>query len=123
MYIVIGWGLTIPAWRWFLESCMSVSNTDAVLGILYSVMPFYIAYLASAFLDAWFTSRGRTEYLMLTSVVVNIVYYGIVYLIFNTGKIEPSISFICAMFGFGMVVHCIMSAIFVVVEKRRKMRA
>lgn len=111
---------TIPLWRWFINTCMAVEDVDAVLSIICTVIPFYVAYGISAFLDAWFISKGRTEYLTVISFVVNVAYYGFVFIMFKEGMFLTNITFICTMFGVGMLVHCLMSAICYQADKVRK---
>lgn len=62
--------------------------------IVLPLVPFYITYMISAVIDGWFVSHGRTIYNAINSLIVNVGYYGIIYLAFKHG-----------MFGCGMLVH------------------
>lgn len=102
------WVLTLPLWPWFLTNVMAVNAKD-ILQIVLPLIPFYLAYMGSAVIDGWFVSQGKTIYNAVNSFLVNIVYYGIVYLLFRAGVFSESIGFIIGMFGFGMVFHLIIS--------------
>ena len=60
-------------------------------------------------IDAWFVSKGKTIYIFINSVIVNIVYYGIMYALFKIGIFNLNIYFIINLFGLGMVVHMFIS--------------
>lgn len=112
--IVLIWAVTVPLWRPLFAQVFMVDDLDTVLGIVYSLVPFYIAYIAAAIIDSIFLSMGRTDYLFVISIVVNIIYYGALYLLFVQGMVEASLEFIILMFGFGMVVHAILSMILLI---------
>ena len=86
---------------------------------LYPLIPFYVTYLISAVIDGWFISKGKTLYNAINSVVVNIGYYGIVYVLFKQGVFEMNMNFIVMMFGFGMAVHMIGSVIMYRLELKK----
>lgn len=60
-------------------------------------------------IDAWFVSKGKTIYTFINSVIVNIVYYGIMYALFKRDTFVLNIRFIIHLFGLGMVVHMLIS--------------
>lgn len=88
---------------------MGVKNVSDIFYIVICLLPFYITYLVSSYIDNIFYGLGKTHYTMFISFVVNVVYYGIVYILFKNGMFTPSINFIIMMFGGGMVVHLIVS--------------
>lgn len=97
-------------WKAFINRPMA-SNGKEIVRIVYSLIPFYVTYLISAVIDGWFISKGKTLYNAINSVIVNIGYYGIVYMLFKHGVFTMNMNFIVMMFGFGMVVHMISSII------------
>lgn len=113
--IILLWLVTFPFWEYFIDNVMTV-NSSTVLNIVLPIIPFYITYIFSSFLDAWFISKGKTIYLMIISAIVNIVYYGIIYTFFNNGAFNMDIMFIIFMFGGGMLVHFILSIFFYAFE-------
>lgn len=84
--------------------------------IVMKSMPFYLTYIVSAFFDAWFISKGKTIYNMIISLIVNVAYYGIIYILFSRNVFMLNMNFIIYMFGGGMVVHMILSIIIYFVE-------
>ena len=116
--IMLVWAVTIPFWRFFIHSIMGINNDRDILNILYILVPYYVCYNIAAMIDAWFVSIGKTIYLSLNSVIVNIVYYGIMYAIFKTGAFHLNIHFIIHLFGLGMVVHMLISILLYFKETR-----
>ena len=53
------WLVTCPGWNWFLSGPMA-SDSEVILKIVYLLIPFYVTYLVSGFIDAWFISIGKT---------------------------------------------------------------
>lgn len=117
--ILVLWIVTMPGWKMFIEGPMA-SNGNEILKIVYPLVPFYVTYLISAVIDGWFVSKGKTIYNAINSFVVNIGYYGIMYILFKQGVFETDMNFIVMMFGFGMVVHMIASVIMYLFEKEKQ---
>ena len=118
LLIVMLWIVTLPFWGVFIDKAMAV-NTNNILPIVMQNMLFYLTYIVSAFIDAWFISKGKTTYNMLISMIVNIVYYGIIYILFNRNIFTMDIRFIIYMFGGGMVVHMVLSMLFYLIEHKK----
>lgn len=116
--IVFIWLVTMPFWKLFIKYGMSVDD-DKIWYIVILSVPFYLTYIVSAFLDAWFISKGKTQYAMYISLFVNIVYYGIVYILFRLDIFNMNMNFIILMFGFGMLVHMILSILFYAIEHKK----
>ena len=116
--IVVLWFITMPFWNRFISVAMAVDSSK-IMPIVMMSIPFYLTYIVSAFIDAWFISKGKTIYNMFISVIVNVVYYGVVYILFKNGIFTMNINFIIYMFGGGMVVHMILSIIIYLIEIKR----
>lgn len=112
------WALTVPLWPWFIRSAMAAEDADAILRILRPSVLFYLAYIPSAWIDSWFISKGKTWCLTVISAAVNLVYYGILYILFQRGVFAPSMSFIIRMFGWGMVFHLLLSVLLYAAVRR-----
>lgn len=74
-------------------------------------MPFYVAYAGCAIIDSIFVGLGKTGYNAVNSLIINIGYYGIFYVLYLTKTVRFGMNTIILMFGFGMVVHYIVSLI------------
>ena len=64
-------------------------------------------------------TKGKTIYNAGISLFVNVVYYGVVYIGFKNGLFETNMMFIIMMFGFGMVVHMLLSVALYFFERKR----
>lgn len=98
------WLITMPRWKSFISGPMA-SDGNVIMKIVLPLVPFYITYMISAVIDGWFVSHGRTIYNAINSLIVNVGYYGIIYLAFKRGMFAENIMFIIGMFGCGMLVH------------------
>ena len=119
LIVSVLWLISVPGWRWFIINVMS-SDANTILNILYPLVPFYIAYIISSFIDGWFISKGKTIYNTINSFLVNIVYYGIAFILFNKGLFELNIMFVILLFGFGNVFHMLISMLLYKIEIKRK---
>jgi len=103
--ILAAWAVSIPAWNFVFKDFMAISDPSAIITILILLVPFYVFYNLSSLFDNIFYGMGKTLYVFITSIVVNIGYYGVMYLLFLQGVFTESIDFIIFMFGCGMIVH------------------
>jgi len=118
LIIIALWLISAPGWSWFIANAMA-SDASSILAIVWPNIPFYVTYIISAFIDAWFVSKGKTHYTMIISLIVNIVYYGILYILFNQGVFTLGMTFIILMFGGGMLVHMVVSCGLYWMERKR----
>ena len=105
--IVLLWAISIPVWKPFFQYMMGIKDPEPICHIVFTLLPFYVAYAVSSIFGNIFTAAGKTAYNCAISVVVNIGYYGIVYSFYRHGAFSASIEFICYLFGFGMCVNAI----------------
>ena len=107
--IVMIWLLTVPLWPYFLRYAMAVdqSRMSDILRIINLAMPFFVGYIICQMIEAWFISKGKTILVALTSAIVNIGYYGVVYWLFAKGMFAANIQFVICLFGLGMMVASI----------------
>ena len=105
------WMVTVPAWTPFFRYAQGLENADEIFAIVIKLAPFYIAYAGCTIIDSIFVGLGKTGYNAVNSLIVNLGYYGIFYLLYRTGSITFDMNTIILMFGFGMVVHYAISLI------------
>lgn len=108
--IVGVWLISVPGWRWFISGPMAL-NADEILKIVFPAIPFYLAYIISQMIESWFISHGKTVYNTAVSAIVNIIYYGIAYALFQYGVFQPGLSFVIGLFGWGMVAACVLDVL------------
>lgn len=108
---VLLWAITIPAWTPFFKGAQGLTNADEIFLIVIKLAPFYIAYIGCAIVDNIFTGLGKTIYNAINSLIINLVYYGIFFILYLTKAITFTMDTIIIMFGLGMVVHLVVSLI------------
>lgn len=108
-FIFIIWFCLIPSWKPFFQNVEKLENYSEIYDITFKLFWFYIAYALSVVPDNIFIGLGKTKYSFLNSFVVNVIYYGIFYLAYVTTGFKMTIDIIIMMFGFGMLVHLIVS--------------
>lgn len=106
---VLIWILTIPLWNIFYQYAEQLSNYREIFDITLKLFPFYIAYAFCAIPDNIFVGLGNTKYNMINSLIINLGYYGLFFMLYITGTVAMSMDVIILMFGFGMVAHLIIS--------------
>ncbi len=107
--VVAIWTITIPLWTPFFRYVENLSNASEIFNIVIKLAPFYIAYIGCAIIDNIFIGLGKTIYNAINSLVINIVYYGIFFILYLTNAITFTMDTIIVMFGLGMVVHFVIS--------------
>ena len=105
------WVVTIPTWTPFFRYAQGLENAGEIFGIVIKLIPFYIAYAGCAIIDNIFVGLGKTGYNAVNSLIINLGYYGVFYILYRTHAITFTMNTIILMFGFGMVVHFAVSII------------
>lgn len=108
---VVLWVITVPLWTPFYRCAENLTNASEIFLITLKLMPFYIAYAGCAIIDNIFIGLGKTLYNAINSLIINFIYYGIFYILYLTKTLTFSMDVIIFMFGFGMVVHLVVSII------------
>lgn len=107
IFFSILWVISIPAWDWFLPNVLKIDN-PLVIHLMTIQTGFYIVFMFNnSVLDATLTGLGLTKYILYQSIIVNVGYYGIIYILHNLGHIEMSLDNIAYIFGGGMLVDMI----------------
>ena len=110
-FSIITWIITIPLWKPFLRYFERIDNYQDIFSIIIKLWPFYIAYSLCIIPDSIFIGKGKTQYNVINSILVNFVYYGIWFILYITNSIQFNMLTIILMFGFGMVFHLIISVV------------
>lgn len=106
---VLLWIITIPTWIPFFHYVQGLGNADEIFAIVIRLIPFYVAYAGCSIIDNIFIGLGRTNYTFINSLIINFVYYGFFYLMYQINAIKFDMNTIILMFGFGMIIHFIIS--------------
>ena len=108
--VVVLWAISVPAWTPFFKYAENLDNAEQIFSIVIRLTPFYIAYVGCAIVDNIFVGLGKTIYTAVNSLIINIVYYGVFYILYLSNVIF-NMNTIILMFGFGMVVHLAVSIV------------
>ena len=108
---IIAWFSLIPTYQWFFGTVEGLDNPSKIFEIVVKNLGFYIAYALSQIPDAIFVGMGKTKYNAINSLICNIVYYGIWFILYQNKIVTMSMDMIIIMFGCGDIVHWAVSII------------
>ncbi|MBR2966055.1 MAG: hypothetical protein IKC52_01100 [Clostridia bacterium] len=111
LFVVVLWTLSIPLWNVFYQHVEQLENYQAIFEITLKLFPFYIAYALCTIPDNIFVGLGNTKYNMINSLICNLGYYGLFFVLYVTNAITMTMDVIILMFGFGNVFHLIVSLV------------
>lgn len=109
--VVLLWFVLIPTYKWFFGTIEGITNSERIFEIVVKNLGFYVAYAFSQIPDAIFVGMGKTKYNAINSVLCNIVYYGVWFILYQTGVVVMTMDMIIVMFGCGNIFHWIISFI------------
>ena len=110
-FALLLWFALIPTYRWFFRDVEGINNPGRIFEIVLKNLGFYVAYAYSQIPDAIFVGLGKTKYNAINSLICNIVYYGIWFVLYKTGVVVMSMDMIIVMFGCGNVTHWVVSLV------------
>ncbi|OQA77445.1 MAG: hypothetical protein BWY30_01103 [Tenericutes bacterium ADurb.Bin239] len=117
----IVWLLSIPLWKPFLRYVMNVQDYETVFCIVLIQTGFYLTFFYNnCIFDATFYGRGKTGYMLIQSLCIDVFYYGVMFILFLTGVFIPTLVSVSLMFGIGMVLDFIPTMILYVVLLKRE---
>ena len=105
------WLISIPIWPLFIEYGLNYKNFNLVLWICLIQTPFYLTFIFNNIMDSTFIAKGKINYILVQSIIINIIYYSIAFILFQTSIIKPSILSLSLMFGIGMSLDIIPTGI------------
>lgn len=96
------WILSIPVWKPFLHIVMNVDAYETVYYIVLVQTVFYLTFIFNHICDSTFYGVGRTDYMLIQSICIDVCYYGIAFVLYINGIFIPSLLSISLLFGIGM---------------------
>jgi Na+-driven multidrug efflux pump len=90
---------------------MNVLEYETVYYIVLIQTVFYIIFIFNNICDSAFYGLGRTDYMLIQSLIVNIFYYGCAFILYANDIFIPSLLSISLLFGIGMAVDFIPTVI------------
>ena len=108
--VAIIWGALIPIYKPFMEYLLNYSDTDKLFNLVIMILlGFYILFAIQNVFDSTFYGLGKTNYMMFKSIIDNVVYYGIAYILYKCNIWTPSLVSIALLFGIGMAFDFVVS--------------
>lgn len=107
--ICLIWFIAIPVYKPFMANVLQFSDVDKLFTLVMGLIGFYVLYAIQNIFDATFYGLGKTHYMLFESVVTNVIYYGICFVLYVTGIFKPSLIGIALMFGIGNAFDSIVS--------------
>ncbi|MDE7191869.1 MAG: multidrug transporter [Clostridia bacterium] len=115
------WLLSIPLWKPFLQYVMNVAEYETVFRIVLIETGFYITFLFnSCICDSTFYGLGKTNYMLIQSLCIDGLYYGIMFILYLTGVFVPTLLGIALMFGIGMTLDFIPTLVLYIVLLKKE---
>ena len=107
--ISVLWFASIPVWKPFMVNVLQFTDVDKLFDLVLLLAGFYVLYAIQNVFDSTFYGLGKTNYMLLESVVTNTIYYGIAFVLYATGAWFPTLTGIALLFGIGNVFDSIVS--------------
>ena len=107
--IVLLWFVTLPLWEPFMKNVMQISNYQDVFFIALISAGFYVLFAFNNVIDSIFYGLGKTNYMLFQSLVINTVFYGTAFILYQIGIFEPSLTLIALMFASGTALDSLLT--------------
>lgn len=105
------WFLLLPLYKPFMSNVLQFNDVDKLFELVLVLIGFYVLFAFQNIFDATFYGLGKTHYMLFESIVTNVVYYGICFVLYITNVFQPTLIGIALMFGIGNAFDSIVSAI------------
>ena len=103
------WIIFIPFYPIYTRDILKIANYNVLTHLIYISLGFYCFFAICEIIDKTFYGEGKAHYVLLQSIITNIV----VYLPFYFARQNYSITMIAIMFGLSMTVDaCLTMTIF-----------
>lgn len=99
--ICIIWIILIPIYKPFMQHILQFNDINKLFELVITLLFFYILYAYQNVFDATFYGLGKTHYMLFESIVTNVIYYGICFILYLLNIFQPTLIGIALMFGFG----------------------
>ena len=103
------WSALIPAYKPFMQYVLNFNDVDKLFRVVMISFGFYALFAIQNVFDATFYGLGKTQYMLFESVVTNVIYYGILFILYMTGVWQPTLMSIVLLFGIGNAFDAVVS--------------
>lgn len=121
--IVLFWIISIPLWKPFIKNVMNVVEYVKVFDITIISIGFYILFAYNNVIDSIFYGIGKTNYMLFQSVIINTLFYGILFILYRFGIYKPTLNLIVLMFAMGIGIDALLTfGIYIWMLKKRDIK-
>lgn len=113
------WIFTMPLWTMTVRLVTNHESVNAVVEFIQHVIFYYIFFALSCVMDGYFYGTGRTDLILIKSLVVNVIYYGAYFSLYHAGLFLPDFESITIMLGGGMILNTLITVLLYWVIRRR----
>lgn len=108
---VILWIVLIPIYKPFLSNAMGLEGDSLtkVYNLSLISLIFYIVFAYNNVIDSICYGIGKIDLLLYQSLIINFIYYGIMFVLYQTGVYIPTLNSLAIMFGTGMVLDSVVT--------------
>ncbi|WP_394341331.1 MATE family Na+-driven efflux transporter [Photobacterium leiognathi] len=117
--IVATWLLTAPLWQSFITNVMGISDVAPVMHLIGLLVGFYIVFSLNNVIDSYFYGIGRTDLMLYQSLLVNSIFYGGAFALYQMGIFVPTLDRIAIMFGLGITIDTLITWILYSILRRK----
>ena len=111
LLICLSWFVLIPIYKPFMKHILQFNDVDKLYNLVLLLLGFYVLYALQNIFDSTFYGLGKTQYMLFESVVTNIIYYGICFVLYIKNIFQPTLLGIALMFGIGNAFDSVVSFI------------
>ncbi|KAL0219884.1 hypothetical protein P9112_005537 [Eukaryota sp. TZLM1-RC] len=104
LYIIAGWAVSLPVWKWFMKNVMNVEDVNSVFNVVMLSVSFYLVFAINNIIDSMFYGIGRTDLMLYQSILTNGIVYGLTFFLYVKNIYEPSLYSVAFIFGMGIAV-------------------
>jgi Na+-driven multidrug efflux pump len=97
--IVLLWIASIPGWKPFIKNILNVQNYEEIYKLSIISLAFYIVFAFNNVIDSIFYGIGKTQYLLIQSLIINILFYGTFFILYLKDIYQPTLISITLMFA------------------------
>ena len=81
---IIIWCILIPIYKPFMKHILNFSDVDKLFKLVMILFGFYVAFAIQNVFDATFYGLGKTHYMFFETIVTNVIYYIIAFILYIT---------------------------------------
>ena len=111
LIICLLWLIFVPLYKPFMTYVLNYSDVDKLFSLVIVLLASYVFYAFQNIFDSTFYGIGKTNYMLFESIVTNVIYYGICFILYITHIFEPTLLGIAIMFGIGNIFDSVVSGL------------